>query len=444
MTLRLGTSKVDITPNIPVELAGFAHREGVYCEINTPLYLKTFYFEKSVSPTEKKTIILITADLIWWDGDKCAISEKSIGEAFDLKDFNIVFHATHNHSGPQTNPSFTKLLGTINSDYIEFLYDQIIEAIKIARQNVEPIKLEKGSTNCKIGINRRLKFNNEIKMAPNDNGVVDPQVIILLIKNLSGKIKGVLIHYACHPTTTGENFVSSEFPGIAADKIEQSLGDQVIAGYLQGCCADIRPALVDKKNNKFYRGEHTDVKRLGNHLADCVLNAIQEQEFIKIESDRLIIRHKAIPLTFKNIPSISYLKNMEGTIRQDPQLEWCSYLLKNESKLKSEVTLELTFVEFGRELSFLAMNAEMVVEYGLLVKKEFSNCVLPIPYSNGMIGYIPTARQIEEGGYEANESIYYFGLPSQFSMCIEDNISQGIRDLIMEGECKNVNFPSSS
>src|SRR5699024_9211786 len=62
MTLKLGISKVDITPIIPIGLAGFAHRKEKTKEVYNKLYVKT-----SVFLNNGQYMMLIVADLIWWD-----------------------------------------------------------------------------------------------------------------------------------------------------------------------------------------------------------------------------------------------------------------------------------------------------------------------------------------------------------------------------------------
>jgi glucosamine-6-phosphate deaminase len=94
----------------------------------------------------------------------------------------------------------------------------------------------------------------------------------------------------------------------------------------------------------------------------------------------------------------------------------------------------MTLLNLAGDLSFLAMNGEAVVEYGLFVKRRFAGKVLPLPYSNGMIGYVPTARQIGEGGYEARESIFYFGLPAPFASSLEHKIHNRLTELVEEDD----------
>lgn len=98
------------------------------------------------------------------------------------------------------------------------------------------------------------------------------------------------------------------------------------------------------------------------------------------------------------------------------------------------VPLRMTLWKISSNLSFLTFNAEVVAEYGLQLKEKYDGKIIPLPYSNGMIGYVPTANQISEGGYEAIESCSYFALPSPFSKEIEKEIYRGIDELILKGE----------
>ena len=72
------------------------------------------------------------------------------------------------------------------------------------------------------------------------------------------------------------------------------------------------------------------------------------------------------------------------------------------------------------------MDGEVVVEYGLWIKERYRGQVLPLGYSNGMVGYVPVAHQIHEGGYEARDSAPYFGLPAPFTPELEEVIKAAI------------------
>lgn len=109
--------------------------------------------------------------------------------------------------------------------------------------------------------------------------------------------------------------------------------------------------------------------------------------------------------------------------------EWARALLAEPDRLRPFAELELQRLDLARGLSLLAANAEPVVEYGLYTRQISGGSVLPAGYSNGMLGYVPTARQIAEGGYESDESGLYLLLPSRFSPEIEGRVRQAIHSL---------------
>ena len=63
----------------------------------------------------------------------------------------------------------------------------------------------------------------------------------------------------------------------------------------------------------------------------------------------------------------------------------------------------------------IAMAGEMTVEHGLRLKRDHGDRfarVLPLGYANGMVGYVPVARQFDEYGYEvldANQRAFRTG-----------------------------------
>jgi hypothetical protein len=62
-------------------------------------------------------------------------------------------------------------------------------------------------------------------------------------------------------------------------------------------------------------------------------------------------------------------------------------------------------VQFGKDLTIVALSSETVVDYSLRLKSELASAGGPAiwigGYSNVMEGYIPSRRVLLEGGYEA-------------------------------------------
>jgi hypothetical protein len=424
LQLMLGAAKIDITPYKPIHLAGFNQRKGTFTGISHSLDARIFYFSQEINGV-KRTIIMVAADLIWWGNELVSHLRILLHEKYGANVNEVIFHATHTHSGPQTSSRFTPSLGLPDSEYIQYLSDQIMEGIDLAIQNLEPVKVKKGTGECGIGIHRRKLVNGRIEMAPNVFGPIDPEVSVIQYCKLSGKTKAVMVHYTCHPTTTMDNLVSSEFPGVAMNHVEQTMGDGVIAAYLQGCCGDIRPKLV--QSEQFYRGFDSEVRELGLSLASEVLAVLDRpmQTLTNCPMEGTTIQ---VALPFQHLPTWEELRsNMD---RADLYAEWSQLFLNDPDRLKSCIPFEINLLKIANGLSFLSMNGEVVVEYGLFVKQMGMGSTLPLAYTNGMIGYIPTGIQVAEGGYEADESRYYFGLPAQFDPSLESKIRESIMTFI--------------
>jgi hypothetical protein len=80
-------------------------------------------------------------------------------------------------------------------------------------------------------------------------------------------------------------------------------------------------------------------------------------------------------------------------------------------------------VAFGSDLTLLAMGGEVVIDYVLRVKKEFGQRgIIVAGYSNDVMSYIPSRRILNEGGYEADDSMIYYGMPGRYSDDVEEII----------------------
>jgi hypothetical protein len=421
--LKLGTAKVDITPAHALPLAGFKDREGSFEGVDHRLYARIFYYEKE-SSEGRRAALLVTADLIWWGDDRVDSLRSAMKERYGLDPSSVILHATHTHSGPQTSMRFTPSLGLMDARYIGQLEEKLLAGIEEARSRLEPVTIHRGSGQCGFGIYRRKRVGGVFVMAPDESGPTDPEVSVIRFCGESGSTKAVLVHFACHPTTTIDNRVSSEFPGVAMERIERTLGGEAIAGFLQGCCGDIRPNLV--RNGEFFRGSDAEVRSLGTELAEVVLDVL-ERPMQALQAAALHSKRLYVPLRFQKLPGLGELN--EHSADTGLMGEWSRLLLREPDRLKRSVPMELALVELADGLSLLAMNGEVVVEYGLFVKEQFVGRLLPVPYSNGMIGYVPTAAQVKEGGYEPEQSHYYFGLPAPFHPSLEAALRAGILKL---------------
>lgn len=415
----LGKNKLDITPERPVFLAGFAHRKQRTIRIERNLYVKTFVIQK-----DTRDILFIIADLIWWDEEFVRDLLDIIAVEYSIPSEQVCFHATHNHSGPQTTSKFSKQLGELSKNYLLYLKNRVLTSIEIAMNDMEEVSMKIGKGTSELGVYRRKKEDGKIEMKPNTNIQVDNDLTVTSFINTNNKMKAVWIHYSCHPTTTDANIISTEFVGVCCENIEEYYSNATVA-FLQGFCGDVRPNLV--KEDEFYRGQIKDMKKIGNLFTSDVIEVMKESEVASLKG-ATVCKKQEVSLIFNN-------DNLSRFVPESLAHEWPTMVKNN---LIKGYTLIFQYIHLSKDISFLTCNAELVQAYGFYVK-EINNNLLPLGYSNGMIGYIPTAEQLMEGGYESFDSAFYFGYPSIVDKDMEDEIKQTFKT-ILGGNRNESNF----
>ena len=102
-------------------------------------------------------------------------------------------------------------------------------------------------------------------------GPLDDSVGILRFDRLDGRPLALLFNFACHPLFGNyDGSLTANFPGEAVRVIEQELGNDVMAMFLQGAAGDV----CDQGFKDFQQPR--DAAKLGEYLAESVLTAQKE------------------------------------------------------------------------------------------------------------------------------------------------------------------------
>ncbi|MFC3798626.1 neutral/alkaline non-lysosomal ceramidase N-terminal domain-containing protein [Cohnella sp. GCM10012308] len=241
LPLLVGTAKIDITPPFPLPLAGFAVRENQKFEtVDSRLYVRAFYFRQHAADRSKLQALLVSADILFWSDELAERLRRCIERQWGIPADAIILNATHTHSGPAVSAR-TVGLGEPAPDYLSFLEQAVIRSVEQAIGDAEPVSIHRGEGSSGISVNRRKKERDRIVLAPNAEGLTDPELRVFVFTTSAGRKKGVLTHYACHPTLSARNAVSAEFCGYAMERLESRHDSSTVCAYLQGCCGDINP-----------------------------------------------------------------------------------------------------------------------------------------------------------------------------------------------------------
>jgi hypothetical protein len=86
---------------------------------------------------------------------------------------------------------------------------------------------------------------------------------------------------------------------------------------------------------------------------------------------------------------------------------------------------------FGTDLAMVFLPGEVVVDYGLRLKRELDSSRIWVNgYSNDVPCYIASKRVIAEGGYEVDASMDSYDKPTRFDPSVEDIIINKTHELL--------------
>lgn len=418
--LYISAKRVDISPLHPLRLAGFANRIGVYEKVITPIEAQCLLVKQ-----DGREVLIVGADLLWWSPDFVHSFRPRLAEAMNLSEEQILFTASHNHAGPGTGDTFMPLLETASGQYVAYLKEALLDACKNLRKHYEEASLTLNKVQIPCSINRRKLANGKILMEPNPEQAITQEAKILTLSRKKGMetttpqdVLVHILHYPCHATSSAENALHSEYPGIIRKALEMHYPDSITV-FLQGATADIRPNISE--NGHFVKKGYSETERFGQTVAAFILDALKEKG--REVEPNLQLKHSQIALPLKP----KYDKNILRQTRTEETIDLVWAKKVSEQQAYDYRLLNLSYLELSPDWKGLFFNAELVDAYQRYAQHLDINAMV-IGYTNGMIGYLCTAQQLEEGGYEADESTYWFALSGPYDACLEEKINTLIRE----------------
>jgi len=97
--------------------------------------------------------------------------------------------------------------------------------------------------------------------------------------------------------------------------------------------------------------------------------------------------------------------------------------------LRSKIDYTIQTWAFGDSLAMVFLPGEVVVDYGLRLKRELDGQRLWInAYANDAPCYIPSERVLKEGGYEGGGAMVYYDVPAPFKPGLEQQIIAAVHE----------------
>src|SRR5512143_2082021 len=93
--LRAGAARIDITPDKPVNMSGYAGRKGLSTGVHDPLSARAVAFE-----VNGKRLVLISTDIIGFYEEVGSVMRQAIQDECKLQPSELFLCGIHTHSAP--------------------------------------------------------------------------------------------------------------------------------------------------------------------------------------------------------------------------------------------------------------------------------------------------------------------------------------------------------
>ena len=284
--IQAGSAEVDITPPLGCPMWGYGSRKEGADGVLDPLLAKVLVLQ-----SKETAIALVSWDVCEFQLPRLRGRMESVG--ID----ELLLLCSHTHAGPNLNlddfPSKEK-------PWRQTVEDRIFEAIVKAKQNRFPAYIAASEGSIQLGYNRLRRDPDGLATTLFENldripyGPVDPTVGVIRITDGDGKIRVVLVNYACHPVALGpKNLkISADYAGAMYRKVEEELGGEAKCMFVQGCGGDINPLFMGRTGDS--ERDYSHVLRMGELLAGEVLGTLGRMKDARGESAQLLAQTKVL------------------------------------------------------------------------------------------------------------------------------------------------------
>lgn len=412
---RAAVIKTNITPSTPQWLRGYNPRQST--GVLDSLYIRI------VALDDGKTVFyLVSSEIVGMPSPEYDRVASILKKRHGIDPLNVWWAATHTHSAPEIAahyagipyPSMANRVKLASQHEIDTAYSaelgrKIIAGILEARRRLVPARIGVGWGFSQANINRRaIDVNGKASLGLNPDGAVDRKIGIIRLETTTGKPIALIVNYPMHGTVmNGENtLISGDAPGVVADYVEKQIGAPVL--YINGAAGNLAPIYSVYPNAR------------SGHLS----------QFRVLLGDRILEAEKKIT-SFTDAVKLNTGSVVVETPRR-PDLGWSKDLGNYTSTTASGINmvrLPVRFLRINDDIAIWSAPVEMFCEISNGIRERS-----PFPYTfyfgytNGSLGYLPTAAAWENEGYEPSVS--------PFTPAVEKDLTEAVLGYL-QGEMRS-------
>ncbi|HTL29901.1 MAG TPA: hypothetical protein VL282_11795 [Tepidisphaeraceae bacterium] len=392
--MKIGAGRVQITPDVGMELSGFLARQQPSTSVLDPLFAKALFIEH-----EGQRLLWLHADILGFDRPFVARFREWVAEHLQVRADHILLSATHTHSGPTQYELIN--CGRRDAKYVEILFERMTTVAKWAADLVEPAKLVTAVDQLSLAIDRRKKASAH----------TDPRVTGVGFRRADGTFIAAILNYAMHPVALGarNRAISADWCGHAAARAAEILPGNPIVLMTNGAAGNINPPSENVSVDQ--------VRTWGYAVADAIApklaHASADEPALAVRSCDVLM-----PLEIWNESQIDAAAQKQIGAVKLPEGWGARYVdairtWQHNRKaalahgVKDKTEIEIQVVRLG-PLTFVTAAGEFFSRYADLIREESGKDVHIIGYANGNFGYVATSAAYDEGGYEIDSAHFFY------------------------------------
>jgi hypothetical protein len=404
----------DVTPrDRQIRLAGYALRKAPVSTILDPIEISAVLLESS-----GQRCLIFSFDLMIVGSELQDMIHSGLRRQGYRPD-EIMLLASHTHYAPATDQA-CQPLGVPDMAFVNHVAEaaaNLVRQIHLQEPSEVDLDVFQGQLNHAINRRRHWPFPTlgrtygfrltSVSLAPNPSGPKDEQATVVLLRKAdNGQALGVIWHYTCHPTAVvPANVISADYPGAVRRALRQRFGE-IPCVFVQGFCGDIRPNMATSTEAIGLR------ERLGR-----IIRLIASGPTFAVPSPEDWVRWSQSLAT--NVCDIA--KGNPARTFSPASLQSGSARIPLSAFFEGSAPdkmLAAQVVRVGEALEIVALSAEANVEWERIlddaVPAPSTRIRLYAGYLGALFGYLPTAAQVPEGGYEVEGFQRLFGLSGRF------------------------------
>jgi hypothetical protein len=385
---RASVVKVDVTPEGPKWLLGYGPRQST--GVHDRLYHRIIALDDGVSQ-----FFLVTSDFCVMSPSEYDYVASLLQLRLGIKPANFWWSLSHTHSAPEIGvPGLPAVFmgerykHDVDTAYTSMVEQALLNGIIEAKKNLAPARLGIGWGFSQANINRRaIDTDGKASLGMNPEGAADRRIGLMRIDKADGKPLALIANYAIHGTVLGEKNlqISGDVPGIVSEYVEEKTGVPLL--FINGAAGNLAP---------IYSVYQSPV---AGHL----------NEFKVLLGDKILDANRKITTTNDTVKLFTASCTVETP--RKPGLGWSASLLKYTKTTNSGtnmVRLPIRFLKINEDVAIWSAPIELFCEISNEVRNRS-----PFPYTfyfgytNGWLGYLPTASSWQHGGYEVETVSHY-------------------------------------